>query len=349
MAPLQRDIVFKTSKTQWHRIHATYSFVLTTLDCPFNANQLDRLFGSADSRGSVFNKHLSQQTRPSFETLMGIDNEVAGTLRYYYSPLWLALFFLEAGEDDWSLLFNKLDLDVASTIFEDKRNDVGSFVLRKITYSIVSELRLRADAQALACLLTLFKFKLAKSGNIVVPINVLQHAIVEHLVNLNATGYFRHNHHKMTLFLVDLLNRCHPFIVDDKFKEFIDYCVNLVRYKRKLLDTLFQIGLRETYKGEGLRFLALVDMSNRELLVKEVNLLQQNTKHPDSVIIVKAPKSDYPLAANRERGLLWMISKINSTRGKSDKIKRFIKNDKLVLILREQAQLDVTTWSRLID
>ena len=60
MIPLQRDFVVKTSKTQWHRIHATYSFVLTTLDCPFNANQLDRLFGSANSRGSVFNKHLNR-------------------------------------------------------------------------------------------------------------------------------------------------------------------------------------------------------------------------------------------------------------------------------------------------
>ena len=349
MIPLQRDFVVKTSKTQWHRIHATYSFVLTTLDCPFNANQLDRLFGSSNSRGSVFNKHLNQQTRPSFETLMEIDNEVAGTLRYYYSPLWLALFLLEAEEDDWTLLHNKLNLDVASIIFEDKRNDVGSFVLRKVTHSIVTELRLRADAQALACLLTLLKFKLMKSGNILVSINDLQHAIVEHLVNLNATGYFTHTHHELTLFLVDLLNRCHPFIADDKFKEFIEYGVDLIRYKRQLLGKLFQIGLRETYKGEGLRFLALVDMSNWELLIKEVNLLQQSAKSRDSVILVRAPKSDFPLAANREQGLLWVISKINSARGKSDKIKRFVKNDELVLILRERAHFDITTWSRLID
>ncbi|MCB4438543.1 hypothetical protein LHL20_20145 [Alteromonas sp. McT4-15] len=346
---MQRDIVVKTSKTQWHRIHATYSFVLTTLDCPFNANQLDRLFGSKESRGSVFNKHLGQQTRPSFETIMEIDNEVAGTLRYYYSPLWLALFLLEAEKDDWTLLHNKLDLDVASTIFEDKRSDVGSFVLRKITRPIVTELRLRADAQSLACLITLLKFKLAKSGNVLVSMNDLQHAIVEHLVNLNATGYFTHNHHELTIFLVELLNRCQPFIATNKLKEFIEYGVDLVRYKRQLLGKLFQIGLRETYKGEGLRFLALVDMSNRELLIKEVNLLQQSAKSHDSIIIVKAPKSDFPLAANSERGLLWVISKINSARSKSGKIKRFIKHDELVLILRERAQFDVTTWSRLID
>ncbi|ANB25320.1 hypothetical protein A6F57_08985 [Alteromonas stellipolaris] len=90
-------------------------------------------------------------------------------------------------------------------------------------------------------------------------------------------------------------------------------------------------------------------MSNRELLIKEVNLLQQSAKSHDSIIIVKAPKSDFPLAANSERGLLWVISKINSARSKSGKIKRFIKHDELVLILRERAQFDVTTWSRLID
>ena len=53
---------------------------------------------------------------------------------------------------------------------------------------------------------------------------------------------------------------------------------------------------------------------------------------------------DVPLAANSERGLLWVISKINSARSKSGKIKRFIKHDEPVLILRERAQIDVTTF-----
>ncbi|GGW87343.1 hypothetical protein GCM10007391_21560 [Alteromonas halophila] len=246
-------------------------------------------------------------------------------------------------------MHNRLDLDVASTIFKDKKDDVGSFVLNKINHPIVTELRLRADAQALACLLAILKFKLAKDGNILVSINNLQHAIVDHLVNLNATGYFSHNHHELTVFLVELLNRCHPFIANDKIKEFIEYSVDLIRFKRQLLDTLFQIGLRETYAGEGLRFLALIDISNRELLIKEVNLLRQSTNSRAPFIVVKALNSEFPLAANREKGLLWLISKINSNRGKSDKIKRFIKDDELVLILKDTAQLDVTTWSRLLD
>lgn len=77
--------------------------------------------------------------------LMEIDNEVVGILWYYYFFLWLVFFLLEVEEDDWMLLYNKFDLDVVSIIFEDKRNDVGSFVLCKVIYLIVIELCLCVD------------------------------------------------------------------------------------------------------------------------------------------------------------------------------------------------------------
>jgi hypothetical protein len=315
----RRDIPASSIANQL-RTNCCFSFACETMGILLNGNQMGLTFcakglntSPQTARSGKFLKLLKCTSIPSQETILDIDNRAAGVASLFYSPFWKMLYSIEINE--LSPPFDCLDINVQQQVFEPELNMLGN-LQRKVLYKKeVNQIFEIGSLSALSCLLLLrnqFDKQYSQFSKY-----YLDKLIRYSYVNICATDKLPSLHWDIFSQICNWLQlNTHSEIKQAPSNE--KKLTALKEHKVKMV-TLFCRKVKTSMTDEEMTLLAsLTSIANDKLVYLELSGI--NEEHQIKTLM---PKD--------EKGLSWLISKLNSSNTRSEHV-RLIQTNKHIQI-----------------
>lgn len=286
-----------------------------------NGHQMEAYFSNAVSekteqifRTGKFNKLLSFSSIPSDATIRDINSKVAGVTELFYAPIWQALYCLESGSVDIQDRLECSDPIVVQHIFEPQRDARGNLVRKELHKKDIDEVFKIGSFSSLSCLI-LLHYEL-DGQRCCVNQHYLEKLIVAGFINLCALKKIPCLNwlifDRLTDWLFQQKKPVYRFIPNSEaaLAKAIAHRVQFLRDFAKI-----KVRLPEDSK---ILLASLFSLGNQKLIHREITkfLKGKNFDH--------APKD--------EKGLCWVISKLNASRLRSDKVQLITINNKIQII-----------------
>lgn len=317
----------KASEVNRLRTLCCFTYACHQAGIVMNGNQMESYFGKPVIENSdllpkseqvlrtgKFNKLLRFSSIPSESTIRDINDKVAGIAELFNAPLWLALYCLESDSVDVQAQLECLDPDVMQHIFEPQRDVWGDLISKALLKRDIDNIFKIGSFSSLSALILLYYEYDEK--RCVVTRRYLEKLIVAGFINLCVLKKIPCLHWLIFVRLADWLFKqrkpSQSFIPNSETA-----LSKAIAHRVLFLKNFSKIKARLS-EEDRILLMSLFSLGDQKLIHRETSKIFQGNN------VVHAAKD--------EKGLYWVISKLNASNFRSDKVHLIPRNNKAQII-----------------